>query len=1015
MRKLASVGVGLLFVLFVSSPLLAQDGRVTGQVTDSQGQPLESVTIQVVGTGIGTLTGQNGNFDLRGVPAGEVRVRAGRIGYRQSTKTVQVTAGQSSNVDFVLQTSAVELSEVVASVGAGDVTRREVGTDIASINAAEAVQDAAISNFSELIAGRGEGVSMQLGSGNLGVGQQVRVRGVNSLTQANNPLLIIDGVRASNRTETGVARGQTYSRFNDLNPDNIENIQIVKGPSATTLYGSEAASGVIIVETKTGREGGAQINVSAEGTMMRDVADYWPNIANVTPHVSGPDDPRLEGWGSYAEDGRVFVRHNPFEDDNVDPKGTGYRQKYMLSVRGGNEGTTYYGALGFENGDGVMPSNRIDHKNIRANFASVITDQLDVRLSAGFFDNWTRTPKSGGNTSGFFGNWAGGFPVQSLDQNNDRCLGTLLFNQPDSFCDSNGNVRAAFDKIAAIPNIENVQRFTTSLRLNYRPFPWMENMARIGADASHSEFQDAIPFDPDIPFGFAAGGENFITSTTNVNRSLDLSSRLSFEPAEDISTRTTFGAQYFEDEVDQVRCQGRVYPNDQATSCNAAVNIRGFSSRRQKVEIGAYVQQRIGWREYLYVTGAMRVDDNSSLGDREDEIWSPSANVSWVVSDMEGWNVDWVSQLRLRGAWGKASQSPEQYSADRTFVIRRLTTESGAQAGLVPNDPGNPDLGAERSEEIEVGMNADLFGGRLGVDFTYYDQTTEGAILSIPVAPSSGFSNNQWVNVGELTSSGFEASADIRVLDREDVSWDLRLSAFDSDATITEVGVENPPPGVQRGFSPETYLSRLITDAERNAQGEIIDGSVEYAPGQLDDGTGRRAVGSSAAPAEQTLSSTIQLGDAFRIHTLFARRSDQQLDAGNREGMCPDTDGTGPNSSACWLWWNRSTALTPEAQAMMERNQRLGEHGAIFTDDANYIRFRELRVSYMLPDVLLSQIGASTGRLTVAGRNLGMWTDYLDLDPEVRERGARDEVQPKTTENALPLTRNFTVGVNLSF
>lgn len=1016
MRKLASFGVGLFSLFLLASPLHAQEGRITGQVTDSQGQPLESVTLQVVGTGIGTLSGQDGNFDLRGVPAGEVQVRASRIGYRQSTRTVEVTAGQTSSVDFSLQTSAVELSEVVATVGAGEVTRREIGTDVGTINAAEQVEEAAVDNLSKFLNARAGGVNVNMGSGNVGAGQQIRIRGINSLTQGNNPLLIIDGVRANNRSSEGINRGQTFSRFNDINPQTIESIQVVKGPSATTLYGSEAASGVIIIETKTGRSGGAQINLQVETGWSRDNTSYPPTLADVTPLVSGPDDPSLDGFTLYSgpESGQVLLRDNPFMDPTTSPFRTGTRQQVNLNIRGGAEGVTYFGSAAWESSKGVLPSNDLNNVNARANFAATPTDELDVRLSSGYTHSTTNLPKSGNNTSGYFLNAVVGFPTQSLDHNTgERCFGSLAAGEPGSFCDSNGNIRAAFEKIEPIVSREDLERFTTSMRVNYRPFSWMENTAKVGIDVSGQEFKDAIPFDPDVPFGFAAGGENFLTYNENVTRTADLSSRLSFDPTENVTSRTTVGAQYFMDELNQIRCQGRVFPNDQATACDAAVSIRGFSNRREKVEIGAYLQQRFGWNDYLYVTGAMRVDDNSSLGDLEDEIWSPSANFSWVVSDMPGWNVDWISQLRVRGAWGKASQSPEQYAADRTFVITRLQQSGSVVAGLTPQDPGNPELGAERSEEIEAGFNADLFEGRLGLSFTWFDQTTNGAILQVPVAPSSGFSNERWANVGELSSSGYEATFDVRALDRENFTWDLRFNAFSSDPVIEEVGIQNPPANLRKGFAPEEYLSRVITSAERNEQGEIVN--VEYAPGQLNDGTGRRGIGSSAVPNQQSISSSINIYDRFRIHTMMDRKAGHKIYDGMSDFRCPLVDTPGLASSSCWRYEHRRTALTPVEQAYMERDFREGLHNGIWYQDADFIRFRELRVSYRMPEAILSQFGASSGRLYATGRNLAMWTDWPGLDPETRTEGARDQVEAAETGAALPPTQSFTLGINLSF
>lgn len=1019
MRNLVSSSVASLFALaLLALPLHAQEGRIAGRVTSAEGEPIESVTIQVVGTELGTLTGPDGNFSLRGVPAGQVRVRAGRIGYRQSTKTVQVTAGETSTVNFSLQTSAVELSEVVATVGAGQVTRREIGTSVATLNAAEQVQEAASPNFSRFLNARVANVDIMTASGNVGAGQRITIRGINSLTQSNNPLLIIDGVRVDNSTNTGINRGQTFSRFNDINPQNIADIQVVKGPTATTLYGSEASSGVIIIETKSGSSGrGAQINVEAEAGIMRDMTDYPPTLADVTNMVSGPDDPVLQEWPTFTNPntGQILLRDNPFEDRETSPLRTGDRSRVNASIRGGAEGVTYFSSLQWEQSQGVLPSNDLNSFNFRANFGATPSSDLSVRVSTGLSHKVTNLPKSGGNTSGFFANAIIGFPTSSKTPDGGPCFANVTVGRAAEFCEQNGNIRASFDNIAEVISRENLDRATMSARLTYTPFDWLNNTVKIGFDEVSQEFKDAIPFDPEVPFSFAAGGENFLSRNQQETRTADVSSRLSFDLTDDLSSRTVGGAQYFMDKFETTRCEGRVFPNAQADACDAAVSIRGFSDEREKVEIGAYLQQRFGWKDYFYATGALRVDDNSSLGRLEDAIWSPSANFSWVISDVPGWDVSWVDQLRLRGAWGKASQSPEQFAAQRTFQISRLDRGGDIKAGLSPEDPGNPNLGAERSEEFEAGVDADLFGGRLGVDFTYFNQTTTDAILSVPVAPSTGFANDKFVNVGELSNDGWEATLTFGVLERENVTWDARLIASNLNPEITKVGIENPPPNVRKGFAPAEYISRLIISAERNEQGEIIPGSIEYAPGTVGDGSGRRGVGQPLPTNTQSLSSTIRLFETVQIHTLFDRQAGHELLADSPDFRCPLVDGAGVFSSTCWRWVHRRQATTPVEQAGMEKDFRVGDHNFVWVEEANFIKFRELRVSYQLPDALLGQFGAASGRFFVTGRNISSWTDWDGIDPETVQEGARDQVETIETGLALPPTQQWSAGLSLSF
>lgn len=1024
--------IGVLVALFVAGVLVpgtfAQTGRIEGTVTEAEtGTALPGINVVIPSLsaqGVGAATTSDGTFALESVPAGTYTVVARSVGYRSSQTEVTVEAEETVEVNFTLRPSNIELDEVVVSVDAGDTRRRAVGTDISQVDS-EQLEDAVATDFSELLTGRAENVNIQGTSGNVGGGSRIRIRGITSLTQDNNPLLIIDGVRANNSSNVGINRGQTFSRFNDLDPSNIESIQVVKGPSATALYGSEAAPGVIIVETKSGSstEDGFRINYRSELGARQDVTEYPDNYADVTAEfgVTDPNDEQLSGWPTAQNPvtGQVFVLDNPFEDEGTSPFRTGYSLNNNLSLEGTTSGISYYSSVGYRTQDGVLPSNYSDRLNFRANLEGSPTDYLNLRVNTGYTSSDTNLPKSGNNTSGYFLNALIGQPISSIGDNGN-CLGTVLGATDPGFCDKNGNVRAGFDKIDPIKSLQEVERFNASLQVDLTPTPWLVGTLRAGTDVTNTKFQDAIPFDPDVPFSFAAGGENFLDNERFRKWSFDASLQASYSipTVEALEGRTSAGAQYFRDNIETVSCEGRVFPNDQATACDAAVNLRGFSNSLETVEVGSYVQQQLSYQDYLFVTGAVRFDDDSALGEDVSTIVSPSANASWVVSETPFWTLDAVSNLRLRLAWGKASQAPEQYSADRTFVISRLGSESGIQAGLSPQDPGNPDLGPERSEEIEFGFNAGFLEGRIGTGFTYYRQSVTDAIVNRSVAPSSGFANQQPVNIGELVNDGVEANIRGTLIDRDDVSWDVRLGLSWTSTEIAELGLDEPiffgsSQILKEGEAPGAYISRVITDASRNEDGTIDPSSIEYAEGTLGDGSGRRVIGQPYPTNEQSLSTTLRLFEGLQITTLFERRGGHQRYDGNADFRQPLVE-TGVTSSFGRRWAFRQTETTPVEQAMLERDFVEGDHNGVFIHDASFVKWRELRVSYTLPSGLTEAINARRASLYVGGRNLGTLTDYPGLDPEVNQRGARDELE-FSTASTLPTPRSYFAGVQLSF
>lgn len=1009
--------VTAVLVLLTAAGLRAQQATISGRVLDEQGAAVPGAAVLVQGTSGGTLAAADGTYALPVAP-GTHEIEARALGYRSVVQTVTVAAGATETLDFTLEVSAIQLAEVVASVEAGEVTRREMGTDIASIDVAEQLPNAVVTNVSELLNARAPNVTISQASGNVGAGSRIRIRGINSLTQSNNPLVIIDGVRASNDTDFGINRGQTFSRFDDLDPNNIARMQVVKGPAALALYGSEASSGVIIIETKTGSAASdpMQVTVQLQQGARWDVTDYPDVLADVTPYVSGVDDPVLEGWRVEENPltGQVFVVDNPFEDASTSPFRTGRMSNGSVSISGRSQGISYFTSLGYDNSLGVLPSNDLERLNFRANFQATPSDELSVTASSGYVTSTINLPKSGDNTSGFFANAMDGSPYSSKSDGGE-CLATVLLGDDPEVCDKDGNIRAAFDKIAAIISREEVERFTGSLRLDYTPFPWLTNSVMLGADIADQVFNDAIPFDPDIPFSFAAGGEFFRTRNLRRHVTADISSRASYQVSESVSGRTAVGAQYFQNQLENIACEGRVFVNDQADACDAGVSLRGFSDFSEKVEIGAYLQQRVSYNNYLFATGAVRVDDNSALGAEEPAIVSPSINASLVVSDLPMWNVDpsRVSELRLRAAWGTATQSPVAYAAERTYSIVRLNQAGEIVPGLSPEDPGNPELGPERSSEIEVGFDAGALNDRLGLQFTYFHRTTTDAIVDRDVAPSGGFAEEQLVNLGELENKGFEASLDALLVNRDNVRWNAVFTVSSTKSTVTDLGDLDGFGGFREGHPPDSYVDRVITAAERDASGNIIPESIEYAPGTLDDGSGRRLVGQGYPTNEESLLTTLTLFNNLQVSALFDRAAGHRVFSGTLSGQATGSL-EAANSSFGRLWAYRQTLLTPVEQATIEQDVAEGDHDLFWTPHADFTKFRELKVSYNLPTNLAGRFGVSNATIYAGARNLYTWSDYPGLDPEINEEGARDQIGANES-NALPPARMIFSGLRVTF
>lgn len=1023
MRKVGWLAAlaAMIGIVAVSGPAAAQEGAVVrGQVVDATTQePLRGVTVRVQGSREGAVTDAEGRYELRVDRSGEVELTAGQIGYRQTTRTVTLARGETASVDFRLEVEQIEMDELVATVGAEEVERRATGTSVGSIDASQAVEEGAVSTMTDLLNARTEGVTVQRSSGMTGMGSRVRVRGVNSLTQDNNPLIVIDGVRANNNTDFDAFNtgGQSTSRFEDLEATEIASMQVMKGPTAATLYGSEAAAGVIVVETRQGEAGsGPEIRLRTRQGFVDDNSEYPDTYSNVTSGfgVNSLDDPRLDQFRAEQNPvtGAVFIVDNPFMDPDSRPFRKGHHQDYGGSIQGGGGDVGYYGSGSWASQEGTFPSNEIERFNARANLSVQLSDLANVVLNAGYISSDLTFPNNNSIASGLGVNGMLGVPVTSFGTDPEAGPGqgicafdALLEVEPGTTgaCEGvNGNSQATFDKLATLDQGESVQRFTGSTALELEPFDWWTNRVTLGLDESHVRAHQLFPFDPERPFGDASEGSITDQRTTARVLTADVASTAEYILTDDVSASTSVGAQYFQRKARTATCTGEEFPAAGVSSCDAAVISRGESSLIENNEVGGFGRQRFSYRDYLYVTTALRVDDNSALGEEEGVIWSPSANVSAVLSDMPFWGegAGPVTSLRVRGAWGKASQSPDQFARARTYQNAPTVVDGQTVTGITPADPGNPELGPERSEEFEAGLDADFWNGRVGLDFSFYHSETTDLIVPRPVAPSTSFPNVRFVNLGSMENQGFEVNLDARVLETESVDWDVRLIHSTSDPVITDLGLDNPivfPVGAEggsraagsqvfaTGVPPGAYISEVVSSAERDENGEITD--FELAPGNLDDGTARRVVGNPNPGNQQSLSTTVTVFDRLRFFTLFDRVGDADLLNVTRAFRAPFVDDP-TFSSFSREYALRQAESTPEQQAMIE--QRLM---APFVEDGSFVKWRELSVSYEVPGSVreVFGLGLERMRVSVGGRNIHTWTDFTGLDPEGNVRGSRDD------------------------
>lgn len=1000
---------GLAVALFAAPAAAQERGVITGQVTDATtGAPLIGVQVVVEGTTIGGLTAENGRFRIQSVPVGTRTVRAILIGYGPVTETVQVTADQTSAINFEMSPSAIALDEVVVTA-VGNQRKRELGNAVGTIDAAEVTETAPINSVTDLLAGRTAGVQVAASSGQAGMGSRIRIRGSSSISLSNQPLLYVDGIRVESgspsvRFYTG---GQEPSRLNDFNPEDIESIEIIKGPAAATLYGTEAANGVIRITTKQGRGGETRWNAWVETGLVQEKNIYPDNYAGLD--ASG---------GSFAErcllqselDGRCtqtgISQYQVLNDEDpmVNPRDEGMRQQYGLSVSGGSERINYYlsAELEDETGPYTLPGRdreflesvgvpitstvedpeQLERVSLRANLNGQVSDNATVQLRAGYLTSNHNFIANDNNSFGFLPSafFGGAFP--------DRPQSAWGFQEPAQLFG-----RDVF---------QGVERFTGSLGANWTPAEWLATRANVGIDYTNREDISFHHRDVGVPGQSNLGRKD--RSLFNIFQyTVDFGGTASFDLTDNITSKTSAGVQYFRNIISGTDAWGVDIVNG-AKSIGASAENFSFEFTTEDKTLGTFVEQQFGLNDRLFITGAVRADDNSAFGRDFDAVIYPKFSLSWLLSEEDFFpEIGFLDQFRLRTAWGKSGLQPGSDDAIRTLSADAITdpgdnTISGVSIGEV----GNSLLEPEKSSEIEIGFDADMLGGRLGLEVTYYDKNTTDALVRAPLAPSLGASANRWVNIGEVANKGWEAAINATLLESDNVAWDATISGSVNDNELIDLGGQ-PPIGSQtrfvEGFPLGGQWARPInsfSDANGNGIIEtdelVIGDTLEYiAPG--------------LPTQEVSFTSSVTLFERIRLYGLLDYKGDYHSYNNTERFRC--------RFRLCRALIDRTTPLDDQARAVAAVYDG-SQSNAGYIEDASFFKLRELSATVFLPEEWATAMRASRASFTVTGRNLKTWTDYTGIDPEINSAGAGDNFGTGEFLTQAPL-RYWTVRFNFNF
>ena len=1016
--RLTRRGIVLLttFGAMTAASVAQAQGSLSGRVVaQGSNEAVPEARVIVIGTTLFASTNADGRYTIRNVPAGTQSVRVLRVGFAEQKKSATITNGQATSLDFQLATVAIKLAEVVTTATGTERTVTQ-GNSIAQIDAAELAKTKPITSIGDLLTARAPGVQV-MPNNMTGASVRVRIRGTSSLSLSNDPIYVIDGIRmtSDNGSQSIGIGGTTFSRVGDVNPQDIENIEIVKGPSAATLYGTDAANGVIVITTKRGRAGKARWNVFAENGVVTDRNTY-PTAYTLFGHAPATPTTSKQCFLSQVASGACvqdsLLSFNLWSNSETTPLGTGQRQQYGLSTSGGSDAITYFVSSNYEKELGVytipefdrqrldstgvnvlqewLRPNALEKQNFRANLTSAISPTFDLQASAGFIHSNQRLPQTDNNTTGLASSAYGGPGYRN------NGLGSLGFPKNGYRAFTPGDI---FQETVN----QQINRFIGGMNANWRPYSWMANRANVGVDYTNRIDTDLCRRGNCSDFGTGRLGFSTDNRTNIRNFSFDAATSGTFQPLSTLNSKTTIGAQYVNYDFDRNGANGSNLAPGTVTPVGGAVQSVSASTVFTKT-LGVFIEEALAVRDRLFLTGALRTDQNSAFGTNFQQVYYPKLSASYVISDEEYFpKIPSLNQLRLRATYGAAGTQPGPNDALRFFAPTQVNADRSVVGGIILSSVGNANLKPERATEFESGFDAKMLGQRLNLELTYYSKLTKDALISRVLPPSAGVSSSRFENLGSVKNAGIEGLINAQLVDSRRFAWDATFSASSNANKLVDLGPVPPIVGTliqeRAGYPLFGWWSRPITGySDANGDGILSVNEVTV-------GDTAVYLGYSAPRYEMSLNNGFDVFNrTLRISTLFDYKGGYLGDNDTDRIRCQ-------NRLNCREEADASALFAHQARVVALRDNAARTQAG-FIEDGAFVRFRELSVTYAAPRDLAKRVFRSeSASLTFAARNLHVWTKYSGVDPEASYGSAN---VPNDFQTAPPPTY-FTLRLNLGF